>query len=107
MYSASAAENSFCRSCEQAGGEMGFGILGSELGGFAVCLEGVFRLFIFKQMREREPGACLTFFYVSGGLEGCGGAEKLLGVGMLARTSIRPRLRLDSKTSGLAATDLR
>src|SRR5713226_4743520 len=65
---------------QQTSREMRFGILRCELGCLTVSRERVFRLFIFQQMRKRKP---------------------------FARTSSRPMLRFDSKTSGLAATDLR
>ena len=39
---------------QQTGRKMGLGILRRELGGFAVRLERVFRLGIFRQMRKSE-----------------------------------------------------
>ena len=60
---------------QQTGREMRFGILRCEFGGFAVSRERLFRLGVFQQMRERQPGAGLTFFDVVRGLEVGGSAQ--------------------------------
>ena len=91
---------------QQAGGEMRFGILRREFGSLAVSLECVFRLFIFEQMREREPGAGLTFFYVIGGFERCGGAQKLLGLGIIGADEHQAEVEVGFKNVGLGGDGL-
>ena len=98
----------FCRSCSNPAERCGSGSFGVSSGSLPVSLERVFRLFIFEQMRECEPGAGLTFFRRDAvGLRVVAARKNCSASGLLARASIRPRLRFDSKTSGLAATDLR
>ena len=52
-------------------------------------------------MREREPGAGLAFFDMIGGFESCGGAQKLLGLGIIGADEHQAQVEVRFKNVGL------
>ena len=82
---------------QQSGREMRLRIFRCELGCPAVSLQRVFRLAVFNQMRQCEPGASLTFFDISRRLEGCGSAQELLGIRIIGADKHQPQVKVRFK----------
>ena len=96
---------------QQTGREMRFRILRRECGSFVVSRECFFRLVILQQMGEREPGAGLTFFRVIsfrmlGGFERCGGAQELLGLGIVGAREHQAQVQVGFENVGLGGDGL-
>ncbi len=116
---------------QQPSRKMRLGIFRHKLGSFAVRLERVFRLGIFQQMSQREPGAGLTFFDVivhhvivrtatvrsvisrrvivcrmARGFERSGRAQKSFGLGTIQAGQHQAQIQVRLKNVGLGGDRL-